>query len=112
MVVSVADFWWRCAGDRVLITSVSVTSKDPVVPGATDLKVVVKGENLSVDAKAELGEGVSASPTTATSTGRSLNLLVDVDEDAAPGERTLTITGADCSITSFSDALTIEAPGN
>jgi hypothetical protein len=110
MVVSVADFWWRCAGDRVLITSVSVTGKAPVVPGAKELKVVVKGENLSVDAAAELGEGISAAPTTASSTGRSLNLQVDIDEDAVPGERALTITGPDCSITTFADALTIEAP--
>jgi hypothetical protein len=110
MVVSFSDFWWRCAGGRVLIDRVAVTSKGDVVPGATDVRVVAKGENLSADADAELGEGARVTAKTATANGRTLTLMVDIDEDAAAGERTLTVTGDDCSTMSFPKAITIESP--
>jgi hypothetical protein len=110
MVVSIAEFWWRCGGGRVVINQVRVAGKAAVYPGATDVKVIAKGDNLHADADADLGEGVVITSKEAPSTGGSMTLLADIDESAALGDRMLTVTGADCSTASYPRALTIDAP--
>jgi hypothetical protein len=110
MVVSFAGFWWRCAGGRMLINDVTVTGKGAVPPGATEVKLGVKGENLRVDVEADLGPGVEVRPKTSTANGGTLNLVADVAQDAPPGERTLVLTAPDCSTASYPAAIRVEAP--
>jgi hypothetical protein len=107
MVVSAAGFWWRCAGATVTITGVTVTPKSPP-PGATGVKVLVKGSNLRADGAVDLGAGVKVSDQNMTGSG-NLNVVVDIASDATPGERTLTITNPDCSLATLPAALTVSA---
>ena len=108
MVVSLAPFWWRCAGGTVAIATVTVTPKKIPV-GQKNVKLLAKGTNLREDAAVDLGADVSVTSKKAGASGGNLALTVDVSADATPGARMLTITNPDCSFASYPKALTIEA---
>jgi hypothetical protein len=108
LVVSTAGFWWRCAGGRIVINEVRITGKRAAERGAKELKVVARGDNLREDADVTLGEGIRINERSAPKSGGSLSMVVDVDEDAPLGERTLTVTGGDCSTASYPNAITVE----
>jgi hypothetical protein len=107
MVASAAPFWWRCTSDMVAITSVTVTQKS-LTPGATGVKLSVKGSNLRADATVDLGPDIDVTEKKLTTAG-NLSLTVDIAGDAAPGDRTLTITNPDCSFATRPNALRIGA---
>jgi hypothetical protein len=106
MVASAAPFWWRCSGGMVTIDSVTIASGS-ATPGNT-ASLRVKGTNLVSDATVELGPGVTVSKLKVTTAG---NLTFDaaIANDAAPGDRTLTITNPDCSFATSAKALTVAA---
>jgi len=106
MAASAAPFWWRCSGGMVTIDSVTIASGS-ATPGNT-ASLRVKGTNLVSDATVELGPGVTVSKLKVTTAG---NLTFDaaIANDAAPGDRTLTITNPDCSFATSPKALTVAA---
>jgi hypothetical protein len=106
MVLSAAGFWWRCAGGVAAVREVTVSTKGPYAPGKKSIKVVVKGEHLPQDATFDLGQGIDITKHTVDATG-TLRLTVNVADDAKPGDRTLTITTADCSTATWAKALTV-----
>ena len=108
MVASVAGFWWRCGGDRVAINDVRITGKRVAERGARELKVIARGDNLREDGEIHLGDGIRIREHSAAKTGGTLTMVVDVEDDAPLGERTLTVIGGDCSMASFPNAVTVE----
>ena len=91
-----------------MINEVRITGKRAAERGAKELKVVARGDNLREDADVTLGEGIRINERSAPKSGGSLSMVVDVDEDAPLGERTLTVTGGDCSTASYPNAITVE----
>lgn len=106
MVVSFATFWWRCAGRGTMLDGVSVSTKGPYVAGMKQpVRIVATGDELRPEATATLGQGVVVEVVEAKRDVMRLDAVIS--EDAVPGDRTLTITNADCSTVSWPKALTI-----
>jgi hypothetical protein len=111
MIVSFATFWWRCAAAPTKIDDVSVSTKGPYLPGMKQpIRIVVKGEQLSPDATATLGQGTAVRVIGASDDGTTMRLDAQLADDAAPGDRTLTITDPDCSTVTWPKALTVSPP--
>jgi hypothetical protein len=109
LVLSLARFWWRCAG-MATITGVTVTTAGPYTPKTKGIELIVEGVGLSPDVGVDLGQGVTVKDVSANADG-NLELTVDLLAGAKAGERTLTLTRADCSVVTWADALTVTKEG-
>jgi hypothetical protein len=105
MVLSLAGFWWRCAG-VVTVTDVSVNTDGPYTPKMKGIKLSVIGTSLREDVTVDLGQGVKVKEVSVNADG-NLDVTVDLLANAKPGDRTLTITGPDCSTATYANALTV-----
>jgi len=110
MVVSFAGFWWRCGGAATNLDTVTVSTKGPYLPGMKSIRLVAKGTDLRPDASVSLGPGTALRIAGVADEGATMRLDADIDPDATPGDRTLTITDADCSTVSWPKALTVSSP--
>lgn len=110
MVVSFASLWWRCAGGAITVDTVSISTDGPYVPGKGPIRLVVSGADLRSDATVTLGPGVSVTIAEVTADAATMRLDATIAKDATPGDRTLTITGVDCSTVSWPKALPVTAP--
>jgi hypothetical protein len=108
MVVSFANVWWRCAGGLVSIEDVMVRHRSPT-PGATEVRLLVKGSNLHEEATVDFGPGVTVTEKKLVPASGNLMVTIDIAGDAAPGDRTMTIENPDCSVAVFPDALRVGA---
>ena len=109
MMVSFASLWWRCAGTKTTVDDVSVSTKGPHVPDMKGIRVVVKGSDLRPDATVSLGAGVEVRIAQVSPDGETMRLDADIDVDAEPGPRVLTITNPDRTSVSRADALTVDS---
>jgi hypothetical protein len=107
LVLSAATFWWRCGG-VVAITDVTVTTEGPYVPKTKGVALHVAGVGLREDVSVDLGKGVAVKGVALDGDG-NLDLTVDIAYNAKPGDRTLTITGSDCSTATWARALSVSA---
>ena len=108
-VVSLADLWWRCASAGVTVGGVEAAPTGPYTPGTTGITLTVTGENIHEDATVDLGPGISVVSKDVPTGGESMTLEVTVEQEAEPGERTLTIENPDCSVAAHPDAITVVA---
>ena len=108
MLITTASLWWRCGG-VVRITGLKFKTDGPYTPGMKGITFLVEGENLHADSNidADLGAGVSI---TSTDEGDGvMTIVVDLANDAQPGDRTLTLSTHDCSSATWAKALTVSA---
>jgi hypothetical protein len=73
------------------------------------IKLSVIGTSLRDDVSVDLGQGVKVKEVSLNADG-NLDVTVDLLANAKPGDRTLTITGPDCSTATFANALTVSPP--
>ena len=76
------------------------------MPKQKDIVVHVEGANLSDELTADLGQGVKVKSVALDDHG-NLEVTVDLLASAKPGDRTLTLTRGDSSMTSSEKALTV-----
>jgi hypothetical protein len=120
MVISFANFWWRCEGGGVKISKVmvrrprgAVIPEGEVAPGQT-VTIEVTGENFvseeNVKLTVSLGSGVNVDKDTikVTNNRGTLQFTVTIDPNATEGPRTMTITNPDCSMASMPEAIRIK----
>jgi hypothetical protein len=117
LVVSFAEFWWQCTG-TVTITDVfdpNNPTKKPIpvtADGKTTATARVTGTNLDPQATYTFGNGVTVTNVATEPNkqpGTSVDLTVMAATDATPGDRTLTIVSADCSVAIKTKAITVVA---
>ena len=106
IVVSFANAWWRCAGESLSVGDVSSRLGSPT-PGATGVKLLVKGSNLHEEAMVDFGPGITVTEKKLVPASGNLIVTIDIAGDAALGDRTLTIENPDRSVAVFPNALTV-----
>jgi len=111
MVISFAPVWGRCTSGGIKIGKVQGQAAGqgigPFTPGTT-VGVIVEGQGFSGDSAVSLGASVTVQDIKRDSS-TEMQFQAVIADDAAPGDRTLTITNSDCSTASFARALTVRA---
>jgi hypothetical protein len=118
MVISFANFWWRCEGGGIKIGEVTlvpgggtVINKGEVGPGQT-VMIEVTGENFvsegNVQPTVSLGSGMTVRNVKVMDGGKKLQFQVEIDDSATLGPHTMTITNPDCSMASKPEAISIK----
>ena len=90
----------------VKITGVTVSPDGPITAKQKGVVLTVAGESLSDHATVDLGQGVSVKSVVRNADG-NLDVTVDLYANTKLGDRTLTITGGDCSTATFATALIV-----
>lgn len=108
MIVSTANLWWRCGG-VVKITGLKFKTEGPYTPGMKGITFLVEGENLTADSNIEADLGAGATIMSTAEADGEMTIVVDLADDAAPGDRALTLTTQDCSSATWAKALTVSA---
>lgn len=89
IVLSLANFWRECEDGSVAVEAVE---NGEVTQGQKDAEVVIKGRNIDPQAEVKMGGGLTVKSRTNTNDRMSLTLRLDVDDNSAPGPRTVVVT--------------------
>lgn len=92
IVLSFAGFWRECVDGAVVIDAVE---KGEVTQGQKDAEVIIKGKNIDPEAEIKMGGGLIEKSRTSSGDRTSLSLILDVEENAATGPRTIIATNPD-----------------
>jgi hypothetical protein len=107
LVVSFADFWWKCTGSSVTITGVRA---DPPLrsdnKAATNSKVTVDGKGFADSVEVSVGGGLTASNLELAPDKSKFTFTLNIPMGAKPGKWPLVVKNRDCSIATT----TIEIP--
>ena len=111
LVLSFCNFWWQCT---TVLSKLAVASPIVSIVQGNSATVTVTGNGLDLKAKYIFGPGSGVTvPSTAwtlsTTQGTSVDLTVQVDAAATPGNYTLTVVNPDCTTAIVSPALTVTA---
>lgn len=104
MVAAYGHFWWKCEGGFIRITGV-----DPqeVQQEQKNVEIKISGENFLSEATVSFGSGVNVKQVEVQPDHRAIVVTVDIDHDAGPGPRALTVVNPDCSTATKAEAITI-----
>lgn len=92
IVLSFAGVWRECVDGAVVVESVE---KGEVAQGQRDAEVIIRGRNIDPQAGVKMGGGLKEKSRTPSTDRTSLTLILDVDENAAQGPRTIIVTNPD-----------------
>jgi hypothetical protein len=119
MVLSFANFWWRCTGTLSTLVVTDQTTGNKIPPSlpisitagvTTQTAISVTGNNLDAKATYILGEGITVTNTTDLTkwvAGNPVTLNVQAIAGAAPGNRTLIVVNPDCSTAILANVINV-----
>lgn len=94
IVLSAAYYWGVCESG---VLKVQAVEPETLQRGTQDVTIKVVGENFGADPEVSLGRGVTVKSVNVVDE-TTLEVRVDVAENAAPGPRTLAVTNEQCSV--------------